>query len=167
MTARPRRAFALPVAAALLLLLPAGAAAASKTLRVEIHDENDESLVVTVGGWVATLVKALAPETISCDGDTDRELVAVLRRLERGGEGSSAEGRDGDDRVRGERRGGRLFLTVESDDDDEDVDIDVPWAVGRCMLGHDIALRDLLGGDGGGLEVHVRDHGSRIHVEIQ
>ena len=166
-----RRHAPLVVAALVLAALAAAAPLAAReprrTLRLDFEDDHDGGLSLTFdGAWVTGLAAALAVADLDCDTTTDPDLAALLRHLEREGEGARAELREDGYRVVARRRGGHLELEV-IDHHGERAEVVVPWALARCMLGGDVTLRDALGAlRAGGLHLLVRGEDGSLRLSL-
>jgi hypothetical protein len=164
----------LPIAAILVVLTAVALVAAPlegreprRTLHVDLEDELDGGLSLTLeGAWLEGLVAALAVVDVGCERTTDPELGALLRHLEREGEGSRAEMREDGDRVIARRRRGHLEIRV-IDAGGERAEVVVPWPLARCFLGRAANLGDALDAvRGAGLHLRVRGEDGSLRIRL-
>jgi hypothetical protein len=149
------RGHSAPFLVALLVLgaVPTAGAEPPRRLRLDISDHDDGGLTVTFdGAWVAGLAAALAVVDLDCDVTTDPDLGALLRHLEREGEGSRAEVREDGERLVARRRRGHLELSVVDRRGERAEDVTLRDALGAVRAG---GLRVLVSGEDGSLRVSL------------
>lgn len=162
---RPSRSH-LPVLAAILVLAVPAAAEERGSLRVEIRGGDGEDLTVSVhGGVLGEILASVAKEALedaTVEADLDEDVEAMLRHLDRGGDGAryTLQGDDGDE-VRARRRGTRLELDIRGEDGERSR-IEVPWAMAEWMLGRRPS-RDAAPGD---FEIRVEGEDGSVRVEV-
>lgn len=157
--------------ASTLVVLPAAASADSPTLRIRVQDHHgDDNLDLTIGGgFLAGLVRALAPAHLKCDGDSDPALRNLIQDLERDGEGARGMTRDEDgDLVRAYRHDGLVELEVRGHDGD-DADLMLPWPIARCLFaGGRVATDELAHAlSSGELRIVAHDDGDEVRITLE
>jgi len=158
-------------AAALLLLLPAGAAFAAPSpdrIRIHVADEDGEKLDLRIeSGWIGALASMVG---IECEASGDSRTLRMARRLDRGGEGTSYRFRDHDgDEVLAVRRHGKLRIETRDAHDGDTAVVEMPWKVAECfLLGREPegGIAAFISDEGFDLRVDSGDGYGRVHVHI-
>jgi len=157
----------------LLLLALAPAAFADETHRsgidVDVHGEDGGHVSLSlhselVGQIVADVAKDVM-DGLEVHADLDADVRAMLRHLDREGDGAryTLRGDDGEV-VKAHRHGSQLELDVRDADGDHSR-VEIPWALAEVLLGHrpERSSRD---GDAG-LDIRVEgDDGGTVHVHV-
>lgn len=107
----------------------------SATFRVEVRDADGSQLSLAMPtGWLNGFLAGTDID-LDCDGSDDRGVAAMMRALEREGEGAVWNGTDDDgDPLHGRRKVGQLVLESR-DEDGETARIEMPWPLAHCLLG--------------------------------
>ena len=113
--------------------------------------ENDFEMTIGDGAMSLELDRAVLVgmledglnTTLSCDGEVDPEVEAMLEPLQRRRNGKTVTG-EGSDRVVAQRRGSRLTLVI-GDTRSGHLEATMPWAVGECLLGKATTIEKALG----------------------
>jgi len=156
-------------AAALLLLLPAGAAlAAPDRVLIHVADEDGEKLDLRLeSGWIGALASLVG---IECEASGDSRTLRMARRLDRGGEGTSYRFRDHDgDEVLALRRHGMLRIETRDARDGDSAVVEMPWKVAECfLLGREPegGIGAFISDEGFDLRVDSNDGAGRVHIHI-
>lgn len=153
---------ALWVASVTLLMLavpsPALAGKAARTLTVEIEGAEESVFSLSLSGdFVAALIDGLLGEELICDGELDVDAMAMLRHLDRRGEGSRYTLETERQMVKARRRRGQLELVVR-EDGAKKAEIGLPWPIAACLMGDETALRATKGD--GKLRIDIEDGGA-------
>jgi hypothetical protein len=156
---------------ALVLALPAAAAAESASFRLDVHSKDGDDVHLSIGtGFLSAMVRTLAPMALECDTSNDDPKVRRLfRELDRAGEPSRGTLREDGDLIEARRERGTLHMTVTDGDDGDVARISMPWAVARCILGGEEVSREELerAFDGGEFAIRVEDGEDEAKVEIR
>ncbi len=154
-----------------IALAPATASADSPTLRIRVHDRHGEDhLDLTIGGgFLAGLVRTFTPARVTCDGDHEPALRALVADLERDGEGARGMARNDDgDVVRAHRHEGLVDIEVRGHDGD-DADLTLPWPLARCLFaGGDVATSEIARAlESGELRIEAHDDGQEVRITLE
>ncbi|MDH3523429.1 MAG: hypothetical protein OES32_07555 [Acidobacteriota bacterium] len=146
----------------LMLATVVSAGTKDKELSVRIEGEDGADISFSIsGGFVDGILEGLAGADVDCDVTTDDDTRAMLRHLDRRGEGAKYRFRDDEGKlIKARRRHGQLELEIAKGAE-RDAHVSLPWAVAECMLGHRTQLsRDARA------ELELEDEGSiRIRIE--
>jgi len=151
------------IAAILLMASPVFAGDKHKDMTIDIENEDGENISITISsGLVEGIIEGLAENEMDCDVTSSKETLAMLQHLDRGGEGSKYSYlNDEGELIKARRRKGQLEMEVENSGEKNTI-ISMPWAMGECMMGRDVAAYK--GKDK--LEFKVeQDGGIRIRIE--
>ena len=148
----------------LMLATVVSAGTRDKELSVRIEGEDGADISFSIsGGFVEDILEGLAGADLDCDVTTDDDTRAMLRHLDRRGEGAKYRFRDDEGKlIKARRRHGQLELDI-ANGAEKDAHVSLPWAAAECMLGHRVELsRDARAE----LELEDEDEGSiRIRIE--
>jgi hypothetical protein len=138
---RPLRRWLSPAlvlaAGSLAFVLTPGAAGADEagergTLHIQVRGDDGERVDLELSH--AGLAGILALADFECEGEDDPKVRALMRELDRGGEGAVERTTNEDgDRIVARRRAG--MLRIESrDEDGERGEVEMPWPLAECLL---------------------------------
>ena len=136
----------------------------AQSLTVEIDGPEEEALSFSIAGdFVGRMIGGLLGKELVCNADLDADTMAMLRHLDRHGEGSRYTLEIEDQVVKARRRKGQLELTIHEDGHKEGA-ISMPWSIAACMMGDETALQTAKGD--GVLQLVVEDEGTlTIRIE--
>lgn len=128
------------LAAVLLVAAPSLADDDRKGMTIDIENEDGENISITVSSnMVDGIIKGLSESDINCDeDDLEPETEAMLRHLDRKGEGSKySYTNDEGALIKARRRKGQWEMEVVKSGEKNTV-ISMPWGMAECMLGRDV-----------------------------
>ncbi len=144
----------------LATIVSAGTKDKELSVRIEGEDGADISFSIS-GGFVEGILEGLAGADVDCEVTTDDDTRAMLRHLDRRGDGAKYRFRNDEGKlIKARRRHGQLELDI-ANGAENGAHVSLPWAVAECMLGHRVELsRDARA------SLELEDEGSiRIRIE--
>lgn len=151
------------IAVVALLATPSFAGKKDKEITIDIETAEGENISLSISSnLVDGIVKGLAENDMECDTSTDKEMLAMLKHLDRKGPGSKYTfTNDEGEVIKARRTKGQWEMRVIKDGE-KDAVISMPWAMAECMLGRDMPAYS------GKDEVEFKieqDGGVRIRIE--
>jgi hypothetical protein len=118
---------------------------------------------------VRDIVESALGSDLTCDGDLDEDMAALLQAIDNGRTWTSAEVRRGDEVLRARRRGTWLRLEL-GEVNGGALEVKMPWAVAECLWGQEATLADALRHHRGTAELEVRikgESGGRFRLALE
>lgn len=118
---------------------------------------------------VRGIVESALGSRLTCDGDLDEELAALLEAVDAGGSWGRAEVRRGEDVLKARRRGKWLRMELGKVNGGA-LEVKMPWAVAECLMGHEATLEEALRHHRGKAELEVRikgENGGRFRLALE
>ncbi len=152
---------------AILMLVVAPALAKEKKDTITIDIENSDGKKTSISlttDLVSGVLEGMIDEDLECDSDIEPDTREMFEYLSKKGKGSryTLEKADGEI-VKAHRRKDQLELEVLEPGEDP-THVSMPWILAECMLGNEVAARELAKADG--LKFSVKkDGGVELRVE--
>jgi len=151
------------LATVLMLVTPSFGGDKHKDMTIDIEGEDGQNISIVVSSnLVDGIIKGLSENDMECDTTTDPETLAMLRHLDRKGEGSKYSfTNDEGQLVKARRRKGQWEMEVVKDGENNTV-ISMPWGIAECMLGRDVKAYS----GKNDLEFKIEQDGG-VHIRIE